>query len=446
MWGYMADPAAAFRMPSDVSESAWAVGSLGLPITDSRTALAMPSACASTWVADSLRDLASAAILASLAAMVTFINPFIACRCAAPGSSGMVSTGRSDIVVLVKILVAMLLHPGVVCQAPVDKTPKRSIIEHLQILTILFMECQRYSDYRVIGELRVSIVPESRTKLGSFKIKIHDHNNSVEVDGEYGADVYPNCEEILEGITQRDAEKFFQTVCGWLEEGRNPAIVYRKIRDYSSSLHSMALEADDMAARQQEMRAGLRESLQNAIPFSGREVINGIEVTCIWYPDHSRYEIYLPQVEIDESEQTVIVGEDRADAEFVFVYAKKAAAGARNAKELLDLVQAFVTNGFQEPKPAAKKVVVPEYTKFEPTRREEDVNGVRIVMTSDSDLRYYLSFPGVNMHRLRNRINPGDGRIALRANPSDWFERAKGLAREGKTPEDIFCEIFNMVR
>lgn len=98
---------------------------------------------------------------------------------------------------------------------------------------------------------------------------------------------------------------------------------------------------------------------------------------------------------------------------------------------------------------AAKKPEKPaerprEYRPQEPTRLEKIVNGVTIILGSESGL-YYLQFPGANGSKISNKMKYED-RIYLKACASNWLERAEQLAKQGKPVDDVYMEIATLVR
>lgn len=197
-----------------------------------------------------------------------------------------------------------------------------------------------------------------------------------------------------------------------------------------------------------ELMATVRGVLAEAALFFGREIINGIEIIVTWYDvlGGGQYEIYLPQ-----KEETIVIGEDRDQAKAVFEYAKKMANSASDVDALFERIQMFIRNGFQEaapPKPRAAPAVVAPL--LAPTRLEIEVNGIKIVLasTGGDTSDYYIMIPDVDMRALRNRMNPGNGRLYINPprNPSDALARAKELAASAKSPEDLYYSIWNVLR
>lgn len=291
------------------------------------------------------------------------------------------------------------------------------------------------NDSRYIGSLYVSIKPQTGSALQSFALSLDDYDD---------LDNSSNGVVILRGLTEVEAQAFFDRVCQMLETGAPLDNVRSMIFDHADELNEAVVRAQEVIEQETALMVETNRALLKASRFYGHETVNGVEMSVAWYEGlGSQYEIYFPQ-----KEETVVIGQDRSAAEKVFNYAKVAATTASDVDALYDKVEAFVRNDFREAvvlPPKTLPLVVP---RLQPTTLEETVNGMRIALESSGEASgYYISLPDIRVSSptLRNKVNPGDGRFHIKPsrNPSADFEAAKMLAKASRNLEDLFVQLWH---
>lgn len=83
-----------------------------------------------------------------------------------------------------------------------------------------------------------------------------------------------------------------------------------------------------------------------------------------------------------------------------------------------------------------------EKPQLKSTRYEVVINGITIILASYQLGNYLLSLPGTNMAKLAEKMSTRNGGVIdVSRNPNGLLERAKELAAEGKSKEDIVVTL-----